>query len=76
MTRHQQTVALLRALRRGATLADLQTVTGLSRASAYRALADLQQLGITVTRRAPGRGADSAAPYQVTDWGIVDPAKL
>jgi DNA-binding transcriptional ArsR family regulator len=76
MTRHQQTVAILRALRHGATLADLQTAVGLSRASAYRALADLQQLGIIITRRPPGRAADSAAPYQVADWGIINPDKL
>lgn len=76
MTRHQQTVAILRALRHGATLADLQTAVGLSRASTYRALADLQQLGIIIARRPTGRAGDSAAPYHVADWGIIDPEKL
>lgn len=70
LTIHPDTLrALLRALRGGATLAELRAATGRSRATVHRDLAALRALGVRIERDGAGRCA-------VTDWGVFAPERL
>ena len=60
---------LLRALRSGATLAELGAAAGgRSRATVYRDLACLRAAGLRIELQG-GR-------YAVRDWGVIDPSRL